>query len=113
MIKRIVFILFAALLFAARAHAVKVFPNPWIPESNTGKHGSYTVTIKFEGLPTTSGTVHIYNSTGELVRKLQWANSAETYWDGRNDRHEYVASGVYIWVIKEGGTHTGKIVIIR
>ena len=115
------------ILFAVSSHAVSVYPNPWIPDSNKtdslGRkiHGTYygevsggvSGGIHFTGLPESGGTIYIYNSTGEIVRKLRWSSGNTKIWDGRNERHEFVASGVYMWVIKEVGTKTGKIVIIR
>jgi len=112
--------LFFVLLLVSSSYAVSVYPNPWIPDSNRkdndGKsiHGTLAEGISFTGLSSNGGTIYIYNATGELVRKVKWTlgNSAAN-WDGRNERHEYVASGVYIWVVKDGGTKSGKIVIIR
>jgi Flagellar hook capping protein len=117
--KNILIICVCMLFFTVCAQAVKVYPNPWIPDSKTenDKHGNFYEGIKFSDLPDDRGTIYIYNSTGELVRKVTWEGSrgidGDVFWDGRNDRHEYVASGVYIWVIKSGGSKTGKIVIIR
>jgi flagellar hook assembly protein FlgD len=102
-------------VFTVYAHAVKAYPNPWIPDSKTdrNRHGDYTG-VKFDGLSNTGGTIYIYNATGELVRKVNWtAGNVDVKWDGKNDRSEYVASGVYIWVIKDGGTKSGKIVVVR
>ena len=104
------------LLFTGAAYAARAYPNPWIPDSRTERnvHGTYAEGIKFDGLSNAGGTIFIYNATGELVRKVTWsAGHTNTSWDGKNDRSEYVASGVYIWVIKDGGTSSGKIVVIR
>lgn len=87
----------------------------WIPDSKTegNKHGDYSG-VKFDGLTNAGGTIYIYNTTGELVKKVSWsAGNVEAKWDGKNDRGEWVASGVYIWVVKDGGSKTGKIVVIR
>lgn len=107
--------IFMLLVFSVSAYAVKVFPNPWIPDSktSTNKHGTIGDGIKFEGLSNAGGTIYIYNATGELVRSVTWSDDSKAKWDGKNDRGEFVASGVYIWVIKDGGTKSGKIVIIR
>ncbi|MDR2426356.1 MAG: T9SS type A sorting domain-containing protein [Endomicrobium sp.] len=104
------------LVFSVPGYAVKVYPNPWIPDSKTDndRHGNYITGIKFDNLSASGGTIYIYNVTGELVRRLDWASGkTEENWDGRNNRSEYVGSGIYIWVIKDGGTKSGKIVVIR
>ena len=107
-------------LFAVSSYAARVFPNPWIPDSkatnSAGRsvHGTYAEGIKFDGLSNSGGSIFIYSATGELVRKVIWnAGNTMTSWDGKNDRSEYVASGVYVWVIKDGGTQSGKIVVVR
>ncbi|MDR1696060.1 MAG: hypothetical protein LBR69_05480 [Endomicrobium sp.] len=116
LLSAVCYFLFAVQSFAA----ITAYPNPWIPDSNRKDaggankvHGTYEAGITFSGLPVSGGTIFIYNSTGEVIRKIRWASGDKASWDGRNERHEYAASGVYIWVIKEGGTHTGRIVIIR
>ena len=108
-------------LFPISSFAVSVYPNPWIPDSNrmnsdgTHKvHGTLPDGITFDGLSNAGGTIFIYNATGELVIKLKWdSGDVSKNWNGRNSRHEYVASGVYVWVIKDGGTKSGKIVVVR
>jgi len=123
MIKKLIILsifhsLFLAL-FVSPSFAAKVFPNPWIPESKTAGdlHGTLSGGINFQGLPGSNGTIYIYNTTGELVRKIDWSNAtANTIvnWDGKNTIYEYVASGVYIWVARSGGAvQNGKIVVIR
>lgn len=115
MIKNISAVFIAVLLFSTNLFAVVVYPNPWIPDSKKDGdiHGTLDSGINFGNLPSDDGTIYIYNSTGELVRKIDWVGTRHEMWNGRNDRHEYVGSGVYIWVIKSGGTKSGKIVVIR
>jgi flagellar hook assembly protein FlgD len=112
--KNIFIIIGMLLVFSVSAYAVKVYPNPWIPDSKTegDRHGNYTGII-FDDISESGGTIQIYNATGELVRKISWSSGKQTRWDGKNDRSEYVGSGVYIWVIKDGGTKSGKIAVIR
>ncbi|MCL2144689.1 MAG: hypothetical protein FWH43_06515 [Endomicrobia bacterium] len=116
--KMIIFFTFSFLFFAlpVPAQAARAFPNPWIPDSksNANVHGTYNDGITIDGLSISGGTINIHNATGELVRKVQWsAGQDRGKWDGKNDRGEYVASGVYIWVVKDGGTKSGKVVVIR
>ncbi len=117
MIKKISALLFIITLFSVQLFAVDVYPNPWIPDSKKegDLHGSLAEAgwIHFDNLPEDDGTIYIYNSTGELVRKIEWVGTRLERWNGRNDRHEYIGSGIYIWVIKSAGTKSGKIVIIR
>ncbi|MCL1971565.1 MAG: hypothetical protein FWG57_01075 [Endomicrobia bacterium] len=120
MIKRLIIFSIFYFLPVTCSYAARAFPNPWIPDSkattagNRSVHGTYAEGIKFDGLSNSGGTIFIHNTTGELVRKVTWnAGNTATSWDGKNERSEYVASGVYIWVIQDGGTKSGKIVVIR
>lgn len=115
MIKKLYISLAFICLFAVNSYSVKVYPNPWIPSSNSGQHGSFAVEghINFKGVPQDGGEIYIYNATGELIRTLKWESGNLVKWDGKNNIGEYVASGVYIWVMKDGGTKSGKIVIVR
>ena len=123
---------------------VKVFPNPWIPESgqslaltgDTKKHGSLDADgwIKFEFTdltdPIVSGELVIYDVLGNLVKRRNWTlpeyvplpntNTTEDrdytiHWDGKDNGYNFVASGVYIWIIYvDGGKkYHGKLVIVR
>lgn len=102
MIKKI-FLLFILMLFCVPLYArakLKVYPNPWIPESGKSynasvgargdemKHGAYTADgwIKFEGVaerldgdppPGYGGTLRIYDITGHLIRKRRWTIQEE------------------------------------
>jgi flagellar hook assembly protein FlgD len=113
--KQIAAFLFSAIIFCVPAHAVKVYPNPWIPADMSGTQGSYSYDgqIKFDGLPVSGGTIMIYNVSGELVRKINWNSATLARWDGKNEKGEYVASGIYIWVLTAGGRETGKISVVR
>jgi hypothetical protein len=97
-------------VFAAASYAVKVFPNPWIPADKSDTHNGL---IQFKGLPSSGGTIEIFNSSGERVRRLSWNTGDVATWDAKNDIGENVASGVYIWVLTAGSRENGKIVIIR
>lgn len=107
---------------------IKVFPNPWIPESgqsltqtgDTKKHGSLDMDgwIKFEfngdDESAVSGELVIYDVLGNLVRRKAWSlpeiiplpntNTSEDryhtiHWDGKDNGYNFVPSGVYIWII--------------
>jgi flagellar hook assembly protein FlgD len=108
-------------MFVSTATAeIKVYPNPWVPEDARGNRGDLTATgaIKFKGLPTLDGEIRLYTVTGSMVKRIEFTaaeSTADTVtWNGKNDDGEYVASGVYLWVVKSGGTtKTGKVVVIR
>ena len=70
-------------------------------------------------------TIRIYTSTGQLVRTLDLGQRASgaylskdkaAYWDGRNEKDEPVASGVFFYVMAmEAGesTEPRKMVVAR
>jgi flagellar hook assembly protein FlgD len=113
MIKKIFSSICIVFVFFSFASATKVYPNPWIPESNNGSQGTLSGGITFAELPTEGGEIDIYNVSGEIVRKLRWDYGSTLNWDGKNDQGEDVASGIYIWVIKGSSSKNTKIVIIR
>ena len=100
MIKKIFLILlFSIFLLSpvyAKSNKLKVYPNPWIPESGKSldtergdqmKHGAYTSDgwIKFEGVAKNvtdftgyGGTLRIYDITGHLIRSKRWTHEEET-----------------------------------
>jgi len=94
---------------------VSVYPVPWVPESgNPSKNGDYTG-IKFAGVPA-GGEIDIYTVSGNLVRKITNDTGATNtiIWDGKNSSGAYVASAVYLWVVKSPGkTQTGKLIVVR
>jgi flagellar hook assembly protein FlgD len=94
--------------------AAKAYPNPWIPDGKNNRQGTLSSGIVFDDLPPSGGDIYIYDSLGELVRKLSWENGYNTVnWDGKNDNGQYVASGVYLWKIKDDSKKVSKLVIIR
>ena len=60
-------------------------------------------------------TIKIYTITGELVQLLQTdANADPVQWNVKNKSGDNVASGVYIYQIKNSFSEKrGKLVIIR
>jgi hypothetical protein len=86
---------------------VRVFPNPW--RSDIHPHEFIT----FDRLPTGS-TVKIFTLAGHLVKTLD-VPANEVHWDRTNSAGDLVASGVYLYVVKDnhGSETTGKIAIIR
>jgi len=89
--------------------AVAVYPNPFKPNDNNPATGDYSTGIKFVNL-TRNAQVYIYNIAGELVRRagLDADEYGECRWDVKNDDGEKVASGVYIFVVKDDTVKVGK-----
>ena len=67
--------------------------------------------------------IHIHNAFGQLVKTLNlgyqqsghYLNKAEAaFWNGRNERGERVASGIYFYTMQTRNfTATGKVVILK
>lgn len=92
---------------------LKVYPNPWRP----GSGGPYdAAVVRFKNL-TETAEIKVFTITGELVRRLgkTAADGDEKVWDGRNDDGKKVASGVYLFLIRNPGgeQRIGKVAIIR
>jgi flagellar hook assembly protein FlgD len=115
MAKNIMLLLCFFVLSHSLSFAARVYPNPWIPEGKNNNQGTISEGITFDGLPDSGGEIYIYDSLGELIKKLSWeSGNRNVKWDGKNDNGEYVASGVYLWRIKEDSARkVSKLVIIR
>lgn len=88
---------------------VVVYPNPFKPHDNNPATGDYSTGIKFINL-TRNARIYIYNIAGELVRQkdLFADKFGECKWDVRNDDDDYVATGVYVFVVKDETVKSGK-----
>lgn len=86
--------------------AAHCYPVPFKPSAG---HTHITFTAL-----TRTAVIRIYTVSGELVRTLEKSNSRETLdWDVKNSRGQYLASGVYFYVVKGAGkTATGKFMVI-
>jgi hypothetical protein len=98
---------------------VKVYPNPYKPNSGTIYDNNPIVGegIIFSGL-TQKAKIQIFNIAGELVTEFEEEDGDGIYvWDTRNKNGDKVASGVYIYFITnpddESQKTKGRIVIIR
>lgn len=84
---------------------VIAFPNPF----RTSESGSVTITIP-PGLAGKNPKVKIYTIDGQLVRDLK----AQTTWDAKNDHGRFVATGVYLVLVKtDSGSQTARVAVIR
>ena len=81
---------------------VVAFPNPFVIGG-----GNDRLSFNYDG----NAEVRIYTVNGELVRKLD----INVPWDGRNESGNYVAPGVYLFLVaaEEGGCGKGKVLVIR
>ena len=89
------------------------YPNPFNPET----------WIPFQLSEDAEVTVTVYDALGQVVRRLDLGQqppgvyrttSRAAYWDGRNDRGEEAASGVYFVELTAGDTRqTRRIVLLK
>jgi len=90
------------------------FPNPFNPQAEA-------VQIRFALKKPATASVKILDGRGEVVKEfadmaVALANSAQVIqWDGRNGRGDWVANGVYFYVIEapENARFVGKIGVVR
>ena len=89
------------------------YPNPFNPET----------WIPYRLARATEVTITIYDTKGTQVRRLALGNQAAgyyaehgkaAYWDGRNERGEAVASGIYIYQFRAGDyVASRRLVIVK
>ncbi len=95
-----------------RNQLLQNFPNPFNPET----------WIPFRLANESRVTIHIHNSTGQLVRHLSlgtmpagdyFSQSKAIHWDGRSQTGEPVSSGVYLYTINAGDFSATRKMLIR
>ncbi|MDI6735622.1 MAG: T9SS type A sorting domain-containing protein [bacterium] len=84
-----------------------VYPNPYYADKHAG------IGITFDKLSLDS-TISIFTIAGELVCETK-VTSSRMGWDARNSAGEKVASGIYIYLIKDpsGNKKVGKLGVIK
>jgi hypothetical protein len=84
-----------------------VYPNPYKPPEG---HTEITFSELTENV-----RIRIFTISGELIIDRQIVGQSSWVWDGKNERGEAVARGIYIYLItnSEGGKKIGKIAIIK
>ncbi len=86
-----------------------VFPNPFMPKQG------HTI-LTFANLPN-EGTIKIYTIAGNLVWNHSFAHPEIFYsWDLRNDDDKDIASGIYIYLVKDKSgdvVKKGKFAVVR
>jgi hypothetical protein len=92
---------------AAASASVRVYPNPWRKDQHTGHP------ITFDQM-TAGSDVKIFTVSGHKVKELNGSSGSVT-WDLTNDSGNQVASGVYLYLIKDsqGNKTKGKLAIIQ
>ena len=82
---------------------VVVYPNPF----SLARHTNLT----FWGTGVPYAKIRIFNLVGEMVKTLDERYGASEFsWDGRNEKGDKLARGIYIYITKDS---TGKIAIIK
>jgi hypothetical protein len=86
---------------------VRVFPNPW----RSDKHGGLMVT--FDNLSVNS-SIKIFTVSGHWIKTLPTSSTSVT-WDLTNDSGDKVASGLYVYLIRDdqGQKKTGQLAVIK
>ena len=88
------------------------YPNPFNPET----------WIPYQLATSAEVTLTIYGMNGGAVRRFELGHQAAglyqsrnraTYWDGRNGRGEFVASGLYFYTLKAGEFTATRKMLIR
>jgi len=72
------------------------YPNPFNPDT----------WIPYQLAEDSEATISIYDSEGQLVRTLELGRMKlgknQAYWDGKDEKGQTVASGIYFYVLKAG-----------
>jgi flagellar hook assembly protein FlgD len=88
------------------------YPNPFNPET----------WIPYQLATPAEVTLTIYDMNGEVVRRLDVGHQAAglyqsrsraVYWDGRNQRGESVASGLYFYTLRANDFTATRKMLIR
>ena len=99
-------------LIPKRTELLANYPNPFNPET----------WLPYQVADDSAVTIRIYASTGQLVRQLDLGfqqagyyvdTSRAAYWDGRNEAGEHLASGVYFYELRAGGSSSVRKMVIR
>ena len=84
------------------------YPNPFNP----------LTTIRYDIPANNFVTLGIYDMMGKMIKRLvsqkQDAGTVSVVWDGKNTNGEYVAAGVYIYLINAGDySQTKKMILLK
>ncbi len=99
-------------LIPSETHLLVNYPNPFNPET----------WIPYQLASDADVRITIYDVNGNVVRTLNLGHqsagtyfdrNSAAYWDGRNDRGEPVASGVYFYSLAAGNYHATRRMLLR
>jgi hypothetical protein len=92
------------------------YPNPFLSGAKFRFAGNPSTTIRYSLPKSTHAVVTIYDMLGTrvrtLVNSLQNAGEHSVTWDGRDDRAEPVASGVYFYRLEAGKLKMQKKMVL-
>jgi len=96
------------LLFPRKFILFQNYPNPFNPAT----------TLRYDLPQRTDVTITIYDILGRhvrtLVRDLEEPGFKSVIWDGRNNIHEQVSAGVYLYQLRAGDfIQTRKMVVLK
>ncbi|CUU05804.1 Por secretion system C-terminal sorting domain-containing protein [Candidatus Thermokryptus mobilis] len=86
---------------------INFYPNPFRPKED--------LNVIIDGLVSNS-TIKIFTISGDLVRTLSTPGGRITSWDGKDEKGQYVPTGIYLIVAyNEDGTKVGigKLAVLR
>lgn len=91
-----------------KVKAISNYPNPFNPDTNI----SFTLSVNAEA------NIRIYNLKGQIVREMgvkPYKSGVNTInWDGRDNSHNPVSSGIYFIRINTGNeSHTHKMLMMK
>lgn len=101
-----------AALVPSETRLLVNYPNPFNPET----------WIPYQLASDADVRITIYDMRGHVVRRLDlghqsagtyFGRDSAAYWDGRNDRGESVASGVYVYTFSAGGFTATRRMLLR
>ena len=104
--------LLASLIIPQETALLTNYPNPFNPET----------WIPYQLAAPAEVTLTIYDMNGQLVRRLAVGHQAAgmyqsrsraAYWDGRNQRGESIASGLYFYTLRAGEFTATRKMLIR
>ena len=100
---------------------IGVYPNPYRVRSMWDTGSPRGRVIRFNNLPE-HATIYIYNLVGDLVKTIEHEGSktgeagGEAVWDLITDREQAVATGLYIFCVKDhktGRMKKGKFLVVK
>ncbi len=99
-------------------HLAQNYPNPLWSEVISPSAGNSSTVIQYEIPKPARVKLTIYNVLGEKIRTLVDSNAPvgikQVTWDGRNERGQRVASGVYLYRLEAGEfTMTRRLLMMK